>query len=504
MADWTLNNLELTGCTPEPLMAYLKALGILRLVSEQREKDACAWWKDGAFWLRSALDREQLLRFFVDEYTPTPIVAAWAGGSGFFKKDNKGAVSALKRSTSSRVRSYAAVIRQVEKIIEQEGISDKPGDQDKARLIRRYRSELPDEVVCWIDAAMVLQGDRQRPAPLLGTGGNDGRLDFSLNFMQRIVSLGLNSTKTSDDARRLIENALFGVATVLEAASVGQFAPGRVGGPNATQGMEGASLDNPWDFILMIEGALFFAGAAVRRLGTARSGRASFPFTVRAVAAGFSSAAAGDAAQSRGELWLPLWQRRAGIMELRQLFGEARAEVSGRPAADATDFARAIAGFGVDRGINEFVRVGFLQRNGRSFLAAPLDRFVVTARAGGELLRETDRWVEQLRIVCTAKGVPARFPQIVRKIDSAIFDFCKYDGNRLFQKILVALGESEQALALGSGTVGQRELSPLASLSSDWITAADDRSPEFSVARFSLHSRFGREDRSTARQPGAC
>ncbi len=30
--------------------------------------------------------------------------------------------------------------------------------------------------------------------------------------------------------------------------------------------MEGASLDNPWDFILMIEGTLFFAGAVVRRV----------------------------------------------------------------------------------------------------------------------------------------------------------------------------------------------------------------------------------------------
>lgn len=325
MSEATLHDLELAGCTPEPLMAYLKALGTLRLVSEQRDKGARGWWNSDAFWLRSSLHQKGLVTFFLDEYRPTPIVAPWAGGSGFFKKDNKHAVNALKQSTCSRVRSYAAVIREVEEIIRQEKIPDKPRDEDKARLIRRYRSELPDQVVSWIDAAMVLQEDGQKAAPLLGTGGNDGRLDFSLNFMQRIVALDLHRAKASTDAQRLIENALYGTATALEPASVGQFAAGRVGGPNATQGMEGASLDNPWDFILMIEGALFFAGAVVRRMATGRSARASFPFTVGAVAAGFGSAAIKDAVQSRGELWLPLWKRPACTIELRQVFGEARA-----------------------------------------------------------------------------------------------------------------------------------------------------------------------------------
>lgn len=483
MAEGTFHDLELVGCTPEPLMAYLKALGILRLVSEQKDKNARGWWKDDAFWLRSPLDREELVRFFFDEYRPTPIVAPWAGGSGFFKKDNKQAVNALKQSTSSRVRFYAGVIRKVEEIIGQEKIAEKPRDEDKARLIRRYRNELPDEVVAWIDAAMVLKEDGQKPAPLLGTGGNDGRLDFSLNFMQRIVALGLHGAKPSADAHRLIGNALFRTATTLEAASVGQFAPGWVGGPNATQGMEGASLNNPWDFVLMIEGALFFAGAAVRRMGMGPSARASFPFTVRAVAAGFDSAAAEDAAQSRGELWLPLWNHPASTSELRQLFGEARVEVSGRPASNATDFARAVAGFGVDRGIDEFIRVGFLQRSGRSFLAAPLDRFHVAAREGTELLREADSWLQRFRIACSAKGVPARFPAALRAVDSAIFDFCKYGGNRLFQTILIALGETERALTRVQGMVGPRQIRPLFSLSADWVRAADDGSSEFAVAR---------------------
>src|ERR1019366_467420 len=112
-------------------------------------------------------------------------------------------------------------------------ISEIPRDDDKAHLIRRYRSELPDEVVAWMDAAMVLQEDKQNFAPLLGTGGNDGRLDFTQNFMQRIVSLGLHKTEPANsNSCSLIENSLYATPATLNWGSVGQFAPGRAGGPN--------------------------------------------------------------------------------------------------------------------------------------------------------------------------------------------------------------------------------------------------------------------------------
>ena len=54
------HQLELRGCTPEPLMAYLKALGIFRIVAEQKDRGARAFWQNDAFFLRSALDREAL------------------------------------------------------------------------------------------------------------------------------------------------------------------------------------------------------------------------------------------------------------------------------------------------------------------------------------------------------------------------------------------------------------------------------------------------------------
>jgi CRISPR-associated protein Csx17 len=485
VTEATRYDLELPGCTPEPLISYLKALGILRLVSEQKESGARGWWKNDIFYLRASLDRDALVHFFLQEYQPTPIVAPWAGGSGFFEKGNQQkAVKAISESTVQRVHPYSKVIAKVQAIIKDEQIGEKPDSDEKPRLLQRLRRELPDEVVVWMDAAMVLQDDTQNYAPLFGTGGNDGRLDFTQNFMQRIVSLGLHKAEfESQSSRAWIENALFVTAAVLDRASVGQFSPGRMGGPNATQGMEGDSVDNPWEFVLAIEGALFFAGAAVRRFDSAKRSRAAFPFTVRAVAAGFASPAGKDRIESRGELWLPLWNRPASASELHYLFGEGRAEVSGRRVRNGVDFARAVAGLGVDRGITGFNRIGFLKRSGKAFLAMPLGRFDVVERSGTDLLREVDSWLDRFRRAANGKDVPPRFVSVMGRIDSAIFEFCKYGGESLLQEVLVALGAAERSLATAERFRDQQKLRPLTGLSSAWLSAADDGSREFVLAR---------------------
>jgi CRISPR-associated protein Csx17 len=494
MTDIPQYDLELCGCTPEPLMAYLKALGILRLVTDQKDPDARGWWSKDVFWLRSPTlfaeasteveKRNALGRFCLEDYRPTPIVAPWAGGSGFFKKDNKKAVEVLCGSNGPRCTAYANVIRCVRHIIQDEQIGQKPEVEEKARLIRRYRRELPDEVVHWMDAAMVLDHEGQRFAPLLGTGGNDGRLDFTQNFMQRIVLLGLHKTGApSRQTREWLDSALFALPARLRISSVGQFSPGRVGGPNATQGMEGLSTDNPWDFVLMLEGAIVLAGAAVRRYGPGGSARAAFPFTVRAVAAGFDSPAYNDVDDSRGELWFPLWARLMSGGEMAQLFGEGRAETSGRPARDGVNFARAVVGLGVDRGIASFNRFGILMRSGKAFLATPIGRFPVTERSNIELLHDVDPWLERFRRSVGDENAPPRFGSALRRIDSAIFEFCKYGGVPLFQNVLIALGAAEREMANANRFRDSAKLQPISRLSPAWIAAADDASPEFALAR---------------------
>ena len=77
-------DVPLPGCRPEPLMSYLKTLGVFRLVAEQVDQTAALSWRSGVAHLTSRLDRDALTGFFLKDYRPTPTIAPWNGGSGFF------------------------------------------------------------------------------------------------------------------------------------------------------------------------------------------------------------------------------------------------------------------------------------------------------------------------------------------------------------------------------------------------------------------------------------
>ena len=110
--------LELVGCRSRPLAAYLKALGVFRLVAEQREPEARGFWRDGVFVLASPLEKAELLDFFLNEYKPTPLVAPWNKGSGFHAKNidpekkNKlsEGINAIASSENKRLQGYREVI----------------------------------------------------------------------------------------------------------------------------------------------------------------------------------------------------------------------------------------------------------------------------------------------------------------------------------------------------------------------------------------------------------
>jgi CRISPR-associated protein Csx17 len=464
-------------------MSYLKALGILRLVAEQCDSEARGAWRAGVFILSTKLDETELIKFFLEEYKPSPVVAPWAGGSGFFGQDNRKAIDLIATSRSSRMQEYRVLIEHVRAILKDEQQTTKPSNEAKERLLRRYRRELSDEFIVWMDCTLVLQEEGQAFPPLLGTGGNDGRLDFTQNFMQRLVDLGIPQSQTVSQALPWLRHALLGETThSLLPVAVGQFDPGHVGGPNATQGMEGDSLINPWNFVLMIEGTLLLAGSVVRRMGVSQRDKAVFPFTVKPSSVGYGSTADADVAAARGEIWLPLWTGFASLQELRLIFSEGRAEISGKQSGDSVDFARAVAGLGIDRGITSFIRLGFLKRSGKAYLAAPLGRFEVRAYREVDLLHELDAWLERFRRACRGDTTPPRFSAALRRIDLAIFDFCRYGGRQRMTEILYALGRAERELSTGERFREEYRMNPVPPLSPDWISACDDGSAEFRLA----------------------
>lgn len=119
-------DVELTGCRPEPLASYLKAIGVLRLVAEQRDRDAGGFWRGEHFVVSSALDRDALMRFFTEQWRPTPVISPWNGGSGFWPSTSDEALRTIEASPEPRLAGYAAAISLARKAISGLGLTDVP------------------------------------------------------------------------------------------------------------------------------------------------------------------------------------------------------------------------------------------------------------------------------------------------------------------------------------------------------------------------------------------
>lgn len=476
--------LVLSGCMPTPLAHYLKALGILRLVAEQVDKSAAGCWRGESFVLRSALDRDRLNHFFLHEYRPTPIIAPWNGGSGFFPKDNRTAPEALLKSRANRFTEMRAAIVFGREAVKRARLTASPKNEVKATFLSAIRAKAPESLLAWLDAAILLTVDEPRYPPLLGTGGNDGRLDFTNNFMQRLVELfDVGTDIPTDFGKASLPSALYGGAVPgLVSAAVGQFNPGGAGGPNAGTGFEAGSLINPWDFILMLEGSLVFAAAATRRLESAEPGALSYPFTVRTTGAGSGGASVGDEGQARAEMWMPLWNSFATLPEIRALFAEGRATLGRRPVKDGLDFARAIAALGVNRGIGSFQRYGFLMRSGKAYLATPLNRISVRRNPDADLIADLDqaRFLDRLRRFARDPSAPGRIKSFTRRLEDSLFDLARQFSRSKLQTVLILLGQLEAVLA--DSRKARDVVPPVPSLREQWIDKADDETEEFRLA----------------------
>lgn len=517
------HEITLYGCTPEPLMGYLKALGMLRLVSEQQADPlAKGFWRNNEFVLQSRLDANELIDFFMTRYEPTPIFSPWNGDGGFLS-DSGAAYETIEKIKSLETKRLARMQRFIDDLrstaslnqlgaarAESKTLQDQYNEKYKTKadkwkkkaterekeeyatitkkiksikqsLIFMLRNEYPNESLAWLDSCLAINKDEIAMSPVLGSGGVDGRMEFSANYLANVIEIVSN-----DNSSTWLKKSLLGDGSpALVNTSVGQFAPGAVGGANATQGMEGDSIVNPWDYVLMIEGVVLLAGSVSRKLGINQSPRAVFPFTVYSQAAGESSLGQKESKEARGEIWLPLWARPAGIGEIQQVLSEGRAELRAKQSYSAVDFARAVAGLGIDRGILSFSRQGFLKRNGLAFIATPLGRFDVHARAQVDLLRGIDRWLDKFRSACKVgqKGeAPSRITAALHGIDSAIFDYCRYGGRRQFQAILIELGRAERELMRDGRWAEKNSVRPLHGLSADWIDASRDASLEFKLA----------------------
>jgi CRISPR-associated protein Csx17 len=354
----------------------------------------------------------------------------------------------------------------------------------KSIILPLCRSRLPDCCLPWLDALCAIHADGSLSYPqLLGTGGNDGHLDFGNNFMQRITSL-LIGDEASVSAEFLAACLWNKPIQGLPRIKVGQFDPGRAGGYNQGMGVEAKDFKaNPWDYVLTIEGTLLFASSVARRQTVSLRPQLTSPFTVRFSPVGFTSSEYTEPSGGESELWMPLWDRLATYAEIKQLFSEGRSSLGRRHARSGLEFSRAVGVLGVDRGISAFERYAFITRRGKSKVALPAGNIPVRYRPSLEIFNEIDPLISKLdQFMRGFRSPPASYARARQDMDEALFGCALRPDTLHFTKVIRSLGRMESLLAQRDRTKEPKLSRALFGLSPRWISLGDEGSVEIRIA----------------------
>ncbi len=471
----------------ESLGTHLAGLGLLRVLADQADPTVRSYFDGDSLIIETTVD--DLAAWLVDDYTPTPVLSPWNEGSGFGAKDRapKEALNRLLANESPRLDPFRAAYNAVTTV----ALQARNEGWSKARIIKTLRSLCPDPMLPWLDTAVVALGeDRLAFPPILGTGGNDGRLDFSTNFHQRLLEAWPSDAKRRASSLRSAQDWLGGTAsTPLSIAAVGQFDPGAAGTPNTSPFGAAPSLVNPWVFILMVEGSLWFASAPARRLDseTSHDARAAMTFMTHGDAAGSTTGASGE--ESRGEIWFPWWERSLSAAAVRQLFAEGRAVWRRRTATRSDQMYLATATRGVSPATTGFDRYTIIRRNGLAFSAVLADHVKVHDDDAATLVADVEDWMNNL----SRKPLPITVRSAVHRFEVARVALVKANSTRrqaaAIAKLLGSVTDAEIAVGRSGRTrddikpwARPREARRLVDLLRDpsWRLVSDQ--PEFRIA----------------------
>ncbi len=150
---------------------------------------------------------------------------------------------------------------------------------------------------------------------------------------------------------------------------------------------------------------------------------------------------------------------------------------------------------GVARGINQFERYGYIERNGLSNLAVPLGRFHVCPRPNQRLLDEVTPWIDRLRQIATDRLAPASMLQAYRSCEQAVFNCAQFSRPRDFLDLLIAMGQAEDQF-LQSPKFSADRAQPIGKLSPSWLSAIAEDSPNFRLG-VALAAQYGPLDPNT-------
>ena len=494
----TLNLHHLTGCSPSPLALYLKALGILRIVAEQADSQARGWWQDEHFCLLTTLDREELESFFLEDYSPSSIFNPWGARSGFYdggnEKTSRLGLTAIETSDFPRLKAFRECIGIVRRIIEENGGSKPASKSDPSwfNLVSSLQQRVRGSGSDWLCTVLAEVDNEFIGPPIFGSGGNEGSGSYTAAYFAAV-----NECIVRRSVDEQLTDALWHTSTDVSSAWDGSFcvpksnAPGKtekknVAGPFRQFLPEGNA--TTWDLMLMFEGSLLIRSAVTNRSTTMNGKYVSSPFYFAPHGVGAATSCDSDEfvinkgkrLPGRGEQWFPIWNRPTTYPELAALISDGRCSSGRTRAKKPIDAARAIGRLGIARGVSEFVRYGYLQRNNlATHFAVPLGRIRVRENPRSHLIDDISTWMNRLQKPARDSHAPARLVHAERRLADAVFAVLTHDEScSRWQSVLEAAVDIETIQSAGTAI----EAGPIPKLKPAWVSAIHDNSPEFRLA----------------------
>lgn len=407
-AELRLPALALPGLSPDSLGNYLASLGLLRVLSRRWTSTRIAWRDE----VLQVVGGPPTLEALLDELVRIAITQADSEVS--------------RREWTQYEKDWSD--------------AQKKGTKTKSGVpLALWQAEAQEEQLP-LFAAHAVPHARVSFNPLLGSGGNAGRRDFSAGWRKAVNALAVapqqtkargnsnadasaSSAAPSDERRNALQALLLGqpVTWMLEKLAAGSWFSAGTKLYNSGQSPAREGQVCPWAMVLASEGLALLAGGASRRLG-ARSARAvgAFPFITQPIAASTER----EADRLRGEIWTPLWTRPMSFAEASTLFSRGRAELHGRGALTPAAFATAIRARGVDAGVSEFRRYT-LGRTTSSNTFEPRLEARFSLAAGVDARRSESSTLGRITALIEQRGFPRdgkRFVGLRGPVESALLD----------------------------------------------------------------------------------
>lgn len=387
-AELRLPVLALPGLYPDSLGNYLASLGLLRVLSRKWPSARVAWRDE----VLQVVGGPPTLDDLLDELVRVAGTQSESDANREWAQYDKAWSDAQKKGTKTKSGAPLAL----------------------------WQAEA-QEPHLELFAAHAVPHARVSFNPLLGSGGNAGRRDFSAGWKQAVDALaaapkagkgrgkkkaaGSGDSASAPDARRSELRAfLLGqpLTWLLGKLAAGSWFSEATKLYNSGQSPAREGQISPWAMVLACEGLALLVGGASRRLGARSRAVGAFPFVTQAVA----PETAGEAGRILGEIWTPIWTRPMTLAEAIALFSRGRAELRGRGALTPATFAAAIRARGVDAGVSEFRRFTLGRTTSANTFEPRMEARFVLGADSGATSAATSLTLDRVTALIEQRGFP--------------------------------------------------------------------------------------------------